>query len=198
MTTSSRADGPGLRERKKARTRAAIQQHALRLFLDQGYAETTVDQIAAAAEVSQSTFFRYFATKEETVLYDKLDPVMMEAFVNQPADMPPLAAVRAALSQVFDQLPTDESELEMSRMRLISSVPELRAVVLDQFVKGLTMLGEALAERLGRRTDDFAIQVWSGAVLGVAFASFLANDRQDLTEALERGFTLLEKGLPLD
>jgi AcrR family transcriptional regulator len=170
----------------------------LRLFLDQGYAETTVDQIAAAAEVSQSTFFRYFATKEETVLYDKLDPVMMEAFVNQPADMPPLAAVRAALSQVFDQLPTDESELEMSRMRLISSVPELRAVVLDQFVKGLTMLGEALAERLGRRTDDFAIQVWSGAVLGVAFASFLANDRQDLTEALERGFTLLEKGLPLD
>jgi AcrR family transcriptional regulator len=198
MTTSSQADGPGLRERKKARTRAAIQQHALRLFLAQGYAETTVDQIAAAAEVSQSTFFRYFATKEDTVLYDQLDPVMMAAFVDQPADLSPLAAVRAAIHEVFDQLPTDESELEMGRMRLISDVPELRTAALDHFVKGVSMLTEAIAERLGRDPQDFAIQVWSGAVIGVAFAAFLANGREDLTDALDRGFALLEKGLPLD
>ena len=58
----------GLRERKKAKTRAAIQAHALRLFAQQGYAETTVDQIAEAVGVSQSTFFRYFPTNEDVVL----------------------------------------------------------------------------------------------------------------------------------
>src|SRR5207237_10604602 len=60
----------GLRERKKVRTRGAIQHHALRLFREQGYEETTVSQIAEAAEVSESTFFRYFASKEATVLED--------------------------------------------------------------------------------------------------------------------------------
>jgi AcrR family transcriptional regulator len=64
--TSSPAEPTGLRERKKARTRAAIQRHALRLFQEQGYSATTVDQIAAAAEISPSTFFRYFPTKEAT------------------------------------------------------------------------------------------------------------------------------------
>jgi AcrR family transcriptional regulator len=198
MTTSSRADGPGLRERKKAKTRAAIQQHALRLFLDQGYAETTVDQIAAAAEVSQSTFFRYFATKEETVLYDQLDPIMMAAFISQPAHLSPLAAVRGALRQVFEQLPADESELELSRQRLISAVPELRMAAMDQFIGGMTMLTQAAAERSGRSPDDFAVQIWSGAVIGVGFAAFMATGGEEFVEAVDRGFALLEKGLPLD
>ena len=68
MSDGQPADG--LRERKKAKTRAAIQQHALRLFQVKGYTATTVEEIAEAAEVSPSTFFRYFPTKEDIILYD--------------------------------------------------------------------------------------------------------------------------------
>jgi AcrR family transcriptional regulator len=66
-----------LRERKKVKTRAAIQQHALRLVREQRYEATTVEQIADAAEVSPSTFFRYFPTKKAVALYDDPDPLFM-------------------------------------------------------------------------------------------------------------------------
>src|ERR1051326_4996766 len=91
----------GLRERKKARTRAAIREHALRLFRANGYQRTTVEQIAAAAEVSPSTFFRYFPTKEDVVLQDDMDTRMIEALERQPADLSPLSAVRAAGRDAF-------------------------------------------------------------------------------------------------
>src|SRR3954451_6679588 len=89
----------GLRERKKARTRAAIREHALRLFRENGYQRTTVEQIAAAAEVSPSTFFRYFPTKEDLVLQDDMDTRIVEAFERQPPGLGPVAAVRGAIRE---------------------------------------------------------------------------------------------------
>ena len=79
----------GLRERKKAKTRAAIRQHALRLFREQGYSATTIEQIADAAEVSPATFFRYFPTKEDVVLQDDLDIVTLAALEAQPRELSP-------------------------------------------------------------------------------------------------------------
>ena len=79
LDTSQGPTSPGLRERKKARTRASLREHALRLFREQGYQATTVEQIAAAAEVSASTFFRYFPTKEDVVLQDDMDARMIAA-----------------------------------------------------------------------------------------------------------------------
>ena len=100
MMTMSDAVAPlrpaGLRERKKARTRAAIREHALRLFREQGYPATTVEQIADAAEVSPATFFRYFPTKEDVVLQDDFDIVTLAALEAQPAGLSPIAAFRAA------------------------------------------------------------------------------------------------------
>jgi AcrR family transcriptional regulator len=104
----------GLRERKKARTRAEIQGHALRLFHQQGYEATTVAQIIEEAEVSESTFFRYFPTKADVVLFDGMDALIVEAFRDQPHELGEIHALRVALQTVFGRLspkkpPTSES-----------------------------------------------------------------------------------------
>src|SRR6201985_3605647 len=102
--TASPASGApaGLRERKKARTRATIRQEALRLFREQGYQATTVEQIAAAAEISPSTFFRYFPTKEDVVLQDDMEPALIEALEQQPVEMGIVAAVRAGVREAWE------------------------------------------------------------------------------------------------
>lgn len=193
----------GLRQRKKARTRAAIQAHALRLFREHGWAATTVDQIAEAAEVSQSTFFRYFPTKEDVVLHDSLDPLLLAAFREQPAELSPVAALRAALRQVRAGLPEDEWRREAERHALVIAVPELRARMLDQILTMTDLVAEAVAMRSGRALDDFAVRTITGALVGIAITSMLsAHERTDdevgaYFDRLDAALALLEKGLPL-
>ena len=190
----------GLRERKKARTFAAIQQQALRLFREQGYDATTVEQIAEAAEVSPSTFFRYFPTKEDVVLTDDYDPLILAAFQAQPAELSPVAALRAAMRAVFAGLPPEQVGLERERQALIQSVPELRAAMLDGLRATIQLIAEAMAARVGRRPDEFAVRTFAGAVLGVVLASMFAAAEEadaDVFARVDDGLAQLEAGLPL-
>jgi AcrR family transcriptional regulator len=199
----SEGDRPavGLRERKKAKTKAAIQQHAMRLFGERGYQATTVEQIAAAAEVSPSTFFRYFPTKEDVVLYDALDPVLLEAFRAQPAELSPIQALRGAMWAVFGELPAGEVAVQQERDALIRSVPELRARMLDEFAKSLDLFAEIVADRVGRRADDPAVRTLAGAVIGVGISAWsTAGDHanpMDYLAVLDASLAHLEAGLPL-
>jgi AcrR family transcriptional regulator len=189
----------GLRERKKAKTRAAIQEHALRLFREQGYHATTVEQIADAAEVSPSTFFRYFPTKEDVVLHDELDPKLIAALREQPGELGSIAAIRRSMREVFEGLSESEAALEFQRHELARSVPELRARMADQFTGGMTMLAEALAERLGRPADDLAVRVLAGAVVGVGLAAVLSAEErsEEFIQMLDAGLALLEAGVDI-
>src|SRR4029450_11623818 len=117
----------GLRERKKAETRRAIQEHALRLFLENGYDATTVEEIAAAAGVSHMTFFRYFATKHAVVEDDDYDPAIAALIPARPADEDPLPAIRQALTGALRVMPAAEMSTVLVRARLILGVPALRA-----------------------------------------------------------------------
>ncbi|HEX8939541.1 MAG TPA: TetR family transcriptional regulator [Candidatus Limnocylindrales bacterium] len=190
---------PGLRERKKARTRAAIQEHALRLFRRQGYETTTVEQIAEAAEVSPSTFFRYFGTKEDVVLYDPFDPVLIEAFLAQPPELPPVEALRRAMRSTLEPTPGDWLTQQQERADLILGVPELRRRMLDGFVDSMQPFAEALARRTGRRADDFEVQNVVGALIGVGLVAWLRGSfrRSDYLEEMDRSFAHLDAGLPL-
>jgi len=190
---------PGLRERKKAKTRAAIQEHALRLFRDQGYAETTVQEIAAAAEVSPATFFRYFATKEDTVVFDRLDPLLIDLFRSQPADLNPTEALRATIKNSLMELTEEEWELESERQRLVMNAPELRVRMLDQLYAGIDLLAALAAERTGRTPDDFAVRAWAGAAVGVVMATYELAAESPLRaylSTLDKAFAHLAAGLP--
>jgi len=190
----------GLRERKKAKTKAAIREHALRLFHEQGYQATTVEQIAEAAEVSPSTFFRYFPSKEDVVLQDDYDPMLVAAFEAQPAELSPVAALRGAMQAVFAGLPTEELALERERQKLVLSVPELRAGALDGLAGTIQMIAEIVAERVGRRADELAVRSFAGAVMGVLLAALFAaaeDPTADIFELLDAGLAHLEAGLPL-
>src|SRR5689334_5489078 len=141
-----RGEPLGLRERKKARTRESIRDHAFRLFREQGYGATTVEQIAEAAEVSPSTFFRYFPNKEDVALTDDLDPLLIEAFRAQPRELGQIAAIRAALQSVLADTPPDVLARDRERQAVVFATPELRARTLDAAVAMVRMLAEAIAE----------------------------------------------------
>ena len=214
MLDTSQADAPsapsapsapaGLRERKKARTRASLREHALRLFREKGYQNTTVEQIAAAAEVSPSTFFRYFPTKEDLVLQDDMDVRMIEALEQQPPDLGPVAAVRAASRQMFDSYTAADMDILHETIRLTLTVPEIRARAMDEFARTITVVAEAMAKRAGRSPDDLAVRTAAGAIIGVIMSITLpwegwSEERslEDMFGRIDEGLALLEAGLPL-
>jgi AcrR family transcriptional regulator len=107
---------------EKARTREAIQREALRLMASRGYDAMTCAQIAAAADVSPATLFRYFATKEDIVLQDGYDPLIAEALRTRPAAEDPLTAVRRGFADAFADVYQRDLEVIRQRTALILSV----------------------------------------------------------------------------
>jgi len=188
----------GLRERKKAKTRAAIQHEALRLFRENGYEATTVEQIAEAVEIAPSTFFRYFRAKEDLVLTDEYDPLIIEAFRAQPAELSPVQAVRGALRTVFGGLTSDELADMRERAELALAVPDLRAGMFDQFAQTTREVTELAAERLGHPADAFGVYAMAGAFLGVMVGAelyWLDHPGSDLVALLDQALARLESGL---
>lgn len=190
----------GLRERKKARTRALVRQQALRLFREQGYAATTVEQIAEAAEISPSTFFRYFPTKEDVIFSGDVDPEIISRFMAAPADRTPVQAFRSAVHAVLLNLSDEDLAAAVERHRLTFEVPELRAAALQNMAASVEMLSNMIADRAGRDPADFEVRVFAGAVFGTVMSVNLARpltSGEELIDAIDRALALLEAGLPL-
>ena len=155
---------PGLRERKKQQRRAAIQAEALRLFAEQGYDATTCEQIAAGADVSPATFFRYFTTKEDVVLQDDYDALLTASLHERPLDEPPVVAVRRALASAFAQLYLTDEDPIRARTQLILSVPALRARMYEQVRDAETTLAGELGARSGTDPGDLRVRVVAAAL----------------------------------
>ncbi|MHB0878148.1 MAG: acyl-CoA-like ligand-binding transcription factor [Anaerolineae bacterium] len=194
----SQSTKPGLRERKKAQTRRTIQEHALRLFMEKGYEATTVQEIAAAAGVSHMTFFRYFPTKEDVVLSDDYDPMLMALVASRPADEPAIDTLRHAIGDGFRQIYAVDREALLARTRLIVSTPALRARLWEQQAASEGMLTAAMAARVGGamtfRTRLIAAACF--AAITVATVAWAENDgTPPLPELMDQALAMLSEGL---
>ncbi|TDD67463.1 TetR family transcriptional regulator [Actinomadura darangshiensis] len=183
----------GLRELKKARTRAAIQKEALRLFRERGYEATTVEQVAQAAEVAHTTVFRYFPTKEDLVISDEADPLVFASLRAQPPDLTPLQALRAALRDVLGSFTPDDLAAGHDRTVLILSVPALRGVAFGNFIDTMRTVTVILADRTGRPEDD--VRTLTGAAFGIMLDLMLRwsdDPALNLPEALDKALATLD------
>jgi AcrR family transcriptional regulator len=185
----------GLRDRKKIQTREAIRREAMRLIEENGYANTTVEQIAEAAEVSPSTFFRYFPSKEMVLMANDLDNVTVKALEQQPADIPSLQAFRRALEITMATLSEDEWRFERTRLKMVLSIPELKAAQFDEYRRTVAALSEADCRRTGREPDDFEVRVFVGALAGGLMA--VLDHASGVPDRMYRALDFIEAGMPL-
>ncbi len=194
----------GLRERKKAETRRAIQEHALRLFLSKGYDATTVQEISSAAGVSHMTFFRYFPTKEAVVESDDYDPLIAELIRRRPPDEEPLTALHRALSAGLARIYDADQDLLLTRTRLILTTPALRARMADNQYATERLFTEALAARgatsRGHNDVTLELRVQAAATLAALTVALSAWVQPDVAEQLpalvDRAFHALRQQRP--
>lgn len=145
---------PGLRERKKQRTRTALIDAAHVLFCANGFEATTIDRIADAAEVSPRTFFRYFDSKEDVALAlaDEQVTTMLAAFAAQPPDVPVLTAMQRAAVGVARAAEAAASGADRDRRRrvqdLISTSSTLSAARIERGAARLHEVAELIGTRL--------------------------------------------------
>ncbi|MEV7549232.1 TetR family transcriptional regulator [Amycolatopsis sp. NPDC089917] len=161
----------GLRDRQRAETRLQVQTHAVRLFTDVGYDATTVADVAAAAGVSAMTVYRHFPTKEDLVLYDEYDPLTASAVAAQPASLSLAARIGHALSETAAHGSSSEKAFLLARLRLMISVPALRARHLDsQYATA-----DAIVAALDRSSpeEEFRVRATAMACLGAAHVALI-------------------------
>ncbi|MFD7666253.1 TetR/AcrR family transcriptional regulator [Streptomyces sp. NPDC059788] len=180
----------GRRERKKAQTRQALADAALRLFLERGYEQVGVKEIADAADVSVTTLFKHFAGKEALV-FDQDDDIEA-ALVAAVRDRAPGQSVLQALREYVLLSEKDHAHPEIAAfIRLVSDTPALRDYAQRMWMRHESALARAIAEQVGAPEDD----VTCAALAHFALASRTLTDRRpERRQATEEIFALLERG----
>jgi AcrR family transcriptional regulator len=181
---------PDWRQRKKTATRDRIRANALRLFGEQGYDATTVEQIAAAAGVSHMTFFRYFPTKEDVALSDSYDPLIAALLAQTPPTWPLTQRIRAALLQGLAQVYDTDRDALLAHNKLIVSTPVLRERLWADQMATQRLILQALGPR-----PSFQTRVIVAASLAAASTAVLTwvenNGTPELPDLINQAFQTL-------
>jgi AcrR family transcriptional regulator len=191
---------PGLRERRRVRVKLMVQAEALKLFADKGYEQTTIDDIAHASAMSPRTFFRYFPTKEDVVLWDEYDELSFAELLGSQEHEDPLVRLITTVRQIIAGVHDRDRDLLLARTRLSFRVPEIRARFLDQQASTMGALYPQLAAALGGDPDDLGLRVMLSALFAamlVAVERWQHDDgRQDLIDVVDDAVNALAKDRP--
>ncbi|WP_018530112.1 TetR family transcriptional regulator [Streptomyces sp. HmicA12] len=190
----------GLRERKKIKTRTAIREATYRLIMEQGYDATTVEQIAEAAEVSPSTVFRYFPTKEDIVLTDEFDPILERELRARPADEPIVDSVRHVVERSLDLAFADTSpEVTRLRLRLQVETPAVRSRMMESMSVTGQLMCRVIADRTGRDPDGLEVRVHAMSLVSAMMQATMYwaehDQEDDLRDLVMRALDTVQHGL---
>jgi AcrR family transcriptional regulator len=186
----------GLRERKKERTRDAIRDAAIELFLAKGYAGTTVDDIAAAADVSPRTFFRYYVSKED-VLFSRFEEtleLLRDFFYSRPEG----ESIGATLREAKEQFASMGDSVDRATFDLFQTSEALHARYLQSFSPLETIVAEWIASRLAVPDTDMVPRVVAAVIASgarVALDVWIAEPGRDLHELLELPLAMIDSVL---
>ena len=186
---------PDWRQRKKTATRDRIRACALRLFREQGYDATTVEQIAAEAGVSHMTFFRYFPAKEDVALSDSYDPLIAELIGQTPVTQPVIERIRTVLVQGLRQVYDTDRDTMLAQNKLIVSTPALRERLWANQVATQQLILQALDNGEPAPGTGFQTKVTVAACLAAAATAVVTWTENDgvpeLPDLIEQAFDTL-------
>ncbi|MGV9614528.1 mycofactocin system transcriptional regulator [Nocardia xishanensis] len=186
------------RGRPRGTTKRELEVIAMRLFTEQGFDDTTVEQIAAAAGISGRTFFRYFPTKAEVLWHQFDDEVanLRADFATVPDDVPMMTAVRRVVVNANRYRAEDVPELRR-RMHLVATVPALSATAGAHYDAWERAVSAFAGRRLGEPEDGLipmAVGRTTLAAARAAFDAWLRRADADLTVYLDKALLALERG----
>ncbi|MCQ0008495.1 TetR/AcrR family transcriptional regulator [Actinomadura madurae] len=194
------AERAGLRERKKQRTRQALATAALRLFAERGYEETTIADIAAAADVSPRTFFSYFPSKED-VVFAEIDDRLAEVSerLRRTSGEAPMETIRRSIVDVLEAVVAEHRDYGAVQVALVLERPGLRARALQRLLDAQEAI-EALLRELCPGISEIDAVAASGIAVGgmqavVAHCRREGYDPVSMRTALDRAVDLVENGL---
>lgn len=186
-----------LRERKKDKTKVALQAAAVRLFNEKGFAATSVEDIAAAAEVSRRTFFRYFGSKEGVLFADadESGEAIRQGILQQPPEKPALKAFGDTIVALAEAV--EEEDQVLAQQRVLASSFELRSRAAELSRVWRRHFADALAQREGREAADERDLLTAAvgvAVIQCVLEEWVLSDGSDtLVNRLASGFDLVTK-----